>query len=316
MRKTKKISQTHSKLYFLILIIFPLVFGSCRLFDKDIRQDKHIVSFKHQMGRVADSLDTPTERINALKTILENIEADEDLITPRKKNKLLIEANFYLSNEYFNVKNYKKAIECTNIAIGLDTTDATGYYNRGSIYQSIGDDSLAMRDYTQAIRLNNNYADAYYNRGIIYEVGGECEKALEDYNRAIKEEPKNVADIYNNRGNIYLSMKDTSKALSDYSRVLEIDTANINAYTNRAEIYILRQEFDKALDDCNKGLILDPENIRLYYKRAAIYERKNEYDEAIADYEKVLDLDRHDLYKARIKTKESIRKLKTLARKR
>lgn len=111
-------------------------------------------------------------------------------------------------------------------------------------------------------------------------------------------------------------MKDTSKALSDYSRVLEIDTANINAYTNRAEIYILRQEFDKALDDCNKGLILDPENIRLYYKRAAIYERKNEYDEAIADYEKVLDLDRHDLYKARIKTKESIRKLKILARKR
>ncbi len=315
MCKKKRILQTYSSLYFFILILFPFVFGSCRLFDKDIRQDKHIVAFKHQMSRVADSLDTSVERIKAFKTILENIDADEDLITPRKKNKLLIEANYYLSNEYFNVKNYKKAIECTNIAIGLDTTDATGYYNRGSIYQSIGDDSLAIKDYTEAIRLNNNYADAYYNRGIIYEVVGECEKALEDYNKAIKEQPKNVADIYNNRGNIYLSLKDTSKALSDYSRVLEIDTANINAYTNRVEIYIYQQEFDKALADCNKGLMLDPKNVRLYYKRALIYERKKEYEEAIADYEKVLDLDRHDLYKARIKTKESIKKLKVLARK-
>lgn len=315
MAQKKQTKHPYIRTYSFAFIILSLAFASCKLFDKDIRQDKHIAAFKYQMGRVADSLDTPVERIKALKTILEDIEADDDLITPRKKNKLLIEGNVYLSNEYFNVKNYTKAIEYTNVAIQLDSTDAAGYYNRGSIYQSMNKDSLAVNDYTQAINLNNNYADAYFNRGIIYEVEGKYDKALSDYNKAIRENPKNLAGIYNNRGNVHLALKDTSKALDDYSRVLEIDTANINAYTNRVGLYIKRNELDKALADCNKGLLLDSSYVRLYHQRATIYEQMKEYDEAIDDYKKVLDLDKHDTYKIREKTIETIRRLKIKERK-
>lgn len=298
--------------YCIILFTSLQFFYSCKLFDKDIRQDKHIAAFKHQLSRVSDSLDTPAERIKALKTILLDIDADDDLITLRKKNKLLIEAHYYLSNEYFKIKNYTKALEYTNLAINLDTTDASGYYNRGSLYQAIGKDSMAVIDYSQAIHLNENYADAYYNRGIIYETTGQYEKALNDYNRAIKEHPKNLADIYNNRGNIYLSLKDTNRALGDYSRVLDIDTANVNAYTNRVGLYIKLNELDKALEDCNKGLAIDSNYVRLYLQRATVFEQQKEYSEAIDDYEKVLELYKHQSSGMNEKIHDNIKRLKSL----
>jgi tetratricopeptide (TPR) repeat protein len=307
--------QIYSKLHpvFYILLL-PFLFASCGLFDKDIKQDQHITAFKHQMNRVTDSLDTPAERIKALKTIMRNIEKDGDLITLRKKNKLLIEGDLHISNEYFNVENYPKAIEYTNMAIQLDSLDAGGYFNRGSIYQSISEDSLARVDYTRAISLNNSYTDAYYNRGIIYEKAGEYKKALDDYNKAIKHQPANITNIYNNRGNIYLALKDTSKALSDYTKVLDIDTTNIIAYTNRIGIYIKQKEFDKALADCNKALTLDSMYVRLYYQRAVAYEQMKKYEQAIDDYEQVLLLDKRDRYKTREKVTGTIKRLQPLAK--
>lgn len=308
--------QPYTRIRSVIYILaFSFSFASCGLFDKEIRQDQHIATFRHQLERVPDSLATPAARIKALKTIIQNIEEDDDLITLRKRNKLLIDVNFSISNEYFNVKNYSKAIEFTNIAIKLDSTDANGYFNRGSLYQSMFEDSLALIDYTRAIELDDNHGDAHYNRGIIYEKANDYKRALSDYNKAIKDNPANIANVYNNRGNVYLALEDTSKALSDYSKVLDIDTANIGAYTNRVGLYIKKKELDKALADCNKGLQIDSTYIRLYHQRAMIYEQKKEYSQAIDDYEKVLELDPYNHYKTNKKTSETIKRLRVQIRK-
>lgn len=279
-------------LYYLIVpTLLCLVSTSCGLFDKELKQDQHIEAFHHQLSRVEDSLDIPVERIKAFKTIIQLIEDDEDLITLRKKNMLLIDANNYISNEYVHIKNYTKALEYSNVSIRLDSASAKSYFNRGCIHQTMNKDSLAILDYVRAIKIDDNYADAYYNRGIIYERSTRYAEALDDYNRAMKQQPLYLADIYNNRGNVYLALKDSSKALKDYSKVLDLDTANINAYSNRAGLYIKQNELDKALEDCNRGLNIDSSFIRLYRQRANIYELKKDYEKAILDYEKVLSLD-------------------------
>jgi tetratricopeptide (TPR) repeat protein len=299
--------------FFLIAgILFCMQFSSCGLFDKELKQDQHLEKFRQQLSRVEDSLYIPVKRIKAFMAIIEEINTDKDLITLRKKNMLLIDANNYISNEYMRIKNYTKALDYSNLSIALDSSGAKGYFNRGGIYQAMDKDSLALLDYTRAIKINGNYADAYYNRGIINEKWKKYKESLDDYNKAIKQQPSYQADVYNNRGNVNLALKDSAKALDDYSKVLKLDTANIYAYSNRVGLYFKQKEFNKALEDCNKALSIDSTFVRIYSQRAGIYEQKKDYEEAIDDYKKVLELDPHDYYKAR----EAIRRLRPLVKRR
>ena len=300
--------------FIIVVLLFSACISSCGLFDKEIKQDKHIAEFRYRMNRIMDSLDNHKERINAFEMILERIEADEDLITPRKKNILLIEGNNFISNEYVSLENYKKAIKYSNTIIAIDSTSPKGFYNRGCIYQIQDEDSLAILDYNKALKLNSDYSDAYYNRGIIYEERGDYDKALEDYNKAIKLNPSYIIDVYTNRGNTYLAKEVYDKAIADYSKILNIDSTHTKAYSNRAGAYIMQKEYDKALTDCNKAIALDSTNINAYQKRASVYEAQKEYKEAMDDYGKILNLDPQNKFNTHETVRKAIKKLRPLSR--
>lgn len=301
--------------YVLVSIFFACFFFSCGLFDKEIRQDKEIDAYRYKMGRILDSLDNTAERVNAFGLLVADIQDNKLLITPRKKNGLLIEANTFISNLYYEAGSFHKALEYNNIVIDLDTVRAISYFCRGCTYQEFFKDSLAIIDYTRAISLDDNYADAYYNRGIVYEKASRNKEALADYNKAIKLKPTYLADVYNNRGNVHLALKDTVKALQDYNAVINIDSTNVNAYTNRAGLYMKLKDNVKALIDCNKALELDSTSVRLYRQRAEIYSVQKEYDEAIADYKKMMALDPDDHYKIHEESQDAIQKLRRLQKK-
>ncbi|MDR2955881.1 MAG: tetratricopeptide repeat protein [Prevotella sp.] len=303
------------KFYTLSIItafLFIFLFLPSCLFDKEIKQDKQIAVFKYKLIKVQDSLDNHISRVNAYKTIIEEIDNDEYLITPRKKNNLLIEGNNYLSNEYLKEKNYDKAIHYSNIIINTDPAYPKGYYTRGCIYQVMEEDSLALVDYNTAIDLYQDYAEAYYNRGIIYEEQGKYDKALADYNRVIKFSPPFLANVYNNRGNVYLAKDDKEKAIGDYTKTITIDSTNTMAYCNRALVYIQQKEYDKALADCNKVILLDTLNVNAYSKRASIYELTKDYPEAIDDYVRIMKLDSFDKFGMLEMSKQAIQRLKPL----
>ncbi|MBK5722213.1 tetratricopeptide repeat protein [Dysgonomonas sp. Marseille-P4677] len=294
-----------------VIVLLSASVTSCGLFDNELKQDEHLAEYRRQMSKVLDSLDNHKERIKAFENILEQIAIDEALITPRKKNNLLIEGNTFISNEYLNMSKYKKAIDYTNIVIGIDSTSPKGFYSRGCIYQVMEEDSLAILDYTRTIKLNSDYTDAYYNRGIIYEGQGKHDEALSDYSKAIKLNPSYVADVYNNRGNAYLAKQNYDKAILDYDKVISIDTANVNAYSNRASVYVLKEEYSKALADCNKAIALDSTNIDSYGRRALIYELLKESEEAIDDYEKIIDIDPHYNSEMHEQARKAIKRLKS-----
>ena len=76
------------------------------------------------------------------------------------------------------------------------------YNNRGIAYYDLGNYKQAIEDYNRAIEIKPDYADAYYNRGIAYNGLGNYRQAIEDYNRAIEIKP-GYAKAYINRGNAY-----------------------------------------------------------------------------------------------------------------
>lgn len=275
----------------LLLVISLFIVSGCKPFDKEIKQDSHIVAFRLQMSRVQDSIDDRSGRVAAYKDILSLIENDKDLITQRKKNNLLIEGNIHLCNEYLINAGYEDAIKISNVIITLDSTKAKGYYKRGSIYQLIKNDSLALLDYTKTLELNEDYTDAYYNRGVLYEARGMFDLAVKDYTQAIKKKPLYISEVYNNRANVYLADNKIDKALSDYEQALKYDSTSVRIYCNRAWAYFVNEEYEKALSDCNKVLSLDSLNLNAYTKRASVYEKMSQYVEAIEDYKNIIKID-------------------------
>jgi len=64
--------------------------------------------------------------------------------------------------------------------------NAETYYNRGLIYQRLGNLQAAIKDYTEAICINPSYAQAYYTRSIIHAELGNKKAALADLREATK----------------------------------------------------------------------------------------------------------------------------------
>ncbi|WP_165020675.1 tetratricopeptide repeat protein [Dysgonomonas sp. ZJ279] len=276
----------------VLCLSFIMIAGnSCKLFDKDLEQDKHIAAFRHQMLVTLDSLKNPNDRILNFEGIIEQINMDEALITPRKKTILLKECYSFISNEYCNIENYDKAIEYCNINIELDSTEASGYFNRGVAYQGIGNDSLALIDYNKAININGNYTDAYYNCGIIYEDLQKYDLAIDNYTKAIKLNPSYIVDVYINRGNAYVELSNDQSAIADYNQAIQIDSMDVVAYCNRGNTYTNIGEYKNAINDYTKAINIDSCFAGAYTKRAFAYELLREYDNAVEDYMKALSLD-------------------------
>jgi tetratricopeptide (TPR) repeat protein len=86
--------------------------------------------------------------------------------------------------EFYQRKDYDKAISDYSEAIRLSPNDATAYNRRGVAYYDTNDYDKSISDYSEAIRLDPNYGQAYDNRGITYRRQGKDAQAQADFYKA------------------------------------------------------------------------------------------------------------------------------------
>ncbi|MEH2295008.1 tetratricopeptide repeat protein [Nostoc sp.] len=72
------------------------------------------------------------------------------------------------------------------IANIINPNDYRAYYNRGCACGISGDNSCAIRDFTESLKLNPTNAQAYLNRGIAYHQLGHQQAAIADLQKAVK----------------------------------------------------------------------------------------------------------------------------------
>ena len=250
----------HTQCYtWLILVVMGIssLMMSCGFVGEELKQDRALAGYRNQIQQLADSVPGSSNRIEAYKHVIAEVSQDELLITLRKKNKLLSEIYYFITNEYFEKGNLKNALESSTLAIAFNKENQYAYYNRACIHQELGEDSLALLDYSKAIQYDNYFVDSYYNRGLLHEKDTNYKQALEDYTKAIMLNPPYLSDVYNNRGNIYQQMDLYDEAIADYDRALEKDTTMAIAYCNRADAYLKKGELERALVDYERATLAD-----------------------------------------------------------
>ena len=67
------------------------------------------------------------------------------------------------------------------LGCGATADKAVTEFNKGVEFADREDWGNAIASYSEAIRINPDYADAYYNRGCVYDELGQCKKAISDY---------------------------------------------------------------------------------------------------------------------------------------
>jgi signal transduction histidine kinase len=228
---------------------------------------KHIISFFLLAIMVNTSSFAQIDKIDSLEKQIET--------TPDSN---LFELYYTLVYYYQNISN-DKTLEylekCLEIATKNDnnTNKATAHKDLGSYFDRLGNDSLSMSNYKEALKLY---------------------KSIKDFEQ--------VALIHLNLGNYFWKRSDWTNAAENYLLSLKISEENkdsvgiAKSYTSLAFIYNRADELDRALEyylkadhffrkmNHTKGMSVSAVNI------GNIYTRKKEFKKAIGFYHRALGI--------------------------
>lgn len=167
--------------------------------------------------------------------------------------------------------------------------DARMYYQIGNDYYERKDYEKAIENYNMAILLNPIFSEAYFNRALSYYQLKNFERSATDYTKSAELDPNNPI-IYNNRGDTYYRKQDFQNAIKDYDKAITLNPNYLKAFYNRGLSNASLEEYDKAVVDFAKVIEIKPDFAEAWHLRGLAYEYSGDLDSAIKDYEKTIEL--------------------------
>jgi tetratricopeptide (TPR) repeat protein len=222
---------------------------------------------------------------------------------------------------YFNLENYRAAIEACQKNIGLEEgKSAIGLFNLGRAYNAASKNEEAVKAFKQAITLQKDFADAYYNLATVYIdlkqyteakkmcreamrlkpefaeayfVSGvakyhlqEFTEAIENFNRAISLNP-NVAEIHYNLGVTYLAVRENGKAIERLEKAFQLKTDLSVVPYQLGVAYYRTKKFKKAAEALKSAVEIDPKFERARLALGITYLTLDKKEEALKQYRKL-----------------------------
>jgi len=165
-----------------------------------------------------------------------------------------------VGKQYFDLKDYQKALAAFDFAIISDDRFVGAYLEKGKVLEKLKRYNEAIENYNFTLELDDPTSFAYLRIGKCFEKLGCDDLAIKNYEQTVHEDP--LLD----KGWI---------AITDF--------------------YTKKLNFRKALYFINKAINIDEENV-LYWKRyAKINSRLNHFEEAEQGYKKSLELGNYEL---------------------
>jgi type IV pilus biogenesis/stability protein PilW len=144
--------------------------------------------------------------------------------------------HFNLGVQFYNQRQFSKAIQAYEKVIELDPTYVEAYNNLGITYQEIGDFDRAFEAFQKSTEINPQYEKGHNNLGILLYLKGHNEEALEAFQKALAINPNNV-ESYINLGVLFKKQGKLDKAIESYQKALDINPLHREIYYNVALLY-------------------------------------------------------------------------------
>ncbi|XP_052040667.1 tetratricopeptide repeat protein 6 isoform X1 [Apodemus sylvaticus] len=173
------------------------------------------------------------------------------------------------------------ALDDLNFINKYNKNHAEAYLSKAEIFREKKDITLAILNYSQAIKCRPKDANLYFKRGEMYEKTNKV-LAIDDYSKCIYYNPKR-SDALWKRGMFYFENENWIGAVYDFTSLLKLDPHNSSARTNRGRAYFKRNLFKQATQDFSVAIHLDPNNWLALYYRACLFRKSSPY-RALQDY--------------------------------
>jgi serine/threonine protein kinase len=136
---------------------------------------------------------------------------------------------------------------------------------------------------------NEQLAKKSLEQAYAEERKGDHSLAVHDYSEAIRLQPSD-GKTYKARGKIYVEMKQYEKAIGDFTEAIRLKQADAGLYHDRAHAYEQLKEYEKAIADFAVAIRLEPGNASYYNERATVFEAMADKGRAEQDREKAEEL--------------------------
>lgn len=207
---------------------------------------------------------------------------------------------FLIAVNYYNAKDYSKAMEYLDTILAVEPDDLKAKTLRNKILplpggirkpEDCSDTSLEQSsDASSAPAENIVCSSDYYNsKGQEFYIKKEFDKAIKCFYKAISADNKN-AQAYNNLGMVYLLKRNASAAVSFFKKASVIDKNFTQPLVNMAMLYKQTGKDKKQLYYLNAAIKVNPKDFMAYYCLGDYYREKHDYVNAIKYYKETVKI--------------------------
>jgi tetratricopeptide (TPR) repeat protein len=176
---------------------------------------------------------------------------------------------------FINLSNYEKAVECFDKALNLDSNSAGVWNDKGFALHFLGKYKEAIECYDNALRLKPDYIDALNDKGFALDKLGEHEKAIKCFDKAREIDlPNNYKEyIWSNKGRIFQSLQKYKEAIECYDNTLQLTPNDIDIWKQKGNCLFSLGVYEEAIKCYDKGLQMDPENLEILNRKHEALEK-------------------------------------------
>ena len=185
-----------------------------------------------------------------------------------------------LGKQYFDLKNYDKALSAFDFAIISDEYFIGAYLEKGKVLEKLGRYNEAIENYTITLDLDDPTSFAFLRIGKCYEKLELEDLALKNYRKTVHEDPlldKGWIAITD----FFYKKKNYQKALYYINKAINIDGENVLYWNRYARINTKLQLLEEAERGYRRSLELGNYELETWIKRCDILIDLGEYDAAV-----------------------------------
>ncbi len=172
-------------------------------------------------------------------------------------DKNIAKAYFIKGFAYKETADTPRAVSSFQTAVEIQSDYYDAYIQLGNI-QAARRNKIALQYYNNALRILPSSTEALYNRGLLYQDMGELDKAVQDYNSILVID-RNYADAHYNLGYIDLAYKkDYKSAITHFTDAIRVNNQYAEAFYNRGVAYDFSGDKKSAEKDYRQALNIVP----------------------------------------------------------